>query len=136
MNENSTTSSDNSYHDIVFSYNEKLHIIVYYTIRYFNAIIGIVGNTMTLIILKRLKSLSNGHILMAYLAFTDVLVSCIIPLSTAATLTRFYSDSYGYWKTLCIVKEYVFICTMTGCFTGYIIMSVDRYVLVLIPEQL
>ena len=82
---------------------------------------------MTLIILKRLKSLSHGHILMGHLAFSDVFVSSTMPLSIIITFTRFYSGSSGYWKKHYIVKEYVFICTTAGSMAGYFTMSLDRY---------
>ena len=57
-----------------------LHYVIYSLICSLQGIIGIVGNILTLIIILTLKSRTNVHILMIYLAVADILVSSQFPL--------------------------------------------------------
>ena len=103
-----------------------LQITVYETIRYLQAVIGIIGNVLTLRIIRNLKVTANGHILMSYLAVSDILVSCIVPLGTVTTMTRWSPSSESYWNDLCIVKEYLYTQTMGFSLSYYFVLSTDR----------
>ena len=103
-----------------------LQITVYETIRYLQALIGIIGNALTLRIIKNLKVTANGHIIMSYLAVSDILVSCVVPLGTVTTVTRWSPSSKSYWNDLCIVKEYLYTQTMGFSLSCYFVLSTDR----------
>ena len=54
---------------------EYYRFLGYNIIRILQAITGIIGNTSTLILIKNLKSRTNGHLAMAYLAISDILAA-------------------------------------------------------------
>ncbi len=90
------------------------------------AIIGIIGNVLTLQIIKNLKVRSNGHILMMYLAVADISMCLVSPVVLYEMAEGSIIDAGKYWKELCIVKDYVDICTSVMCVTSYTLLSVDR----------
>ena len=95
-------------------------------IRYLQVIIGIIGNGLTLKIIRNRKVLTNGHILMVYLAISDLFVSCMVPLVTFTDVSRSFKNSWKYWKTLCMVKEYVYKSAAGFSILCYSAVSVDR----------
>lgn len=63
-----------------YQYQRSLiQITIYEIVRYLQAVVGIIGNAWTLRIISNLKVTSNGHIIMSYLAISDILVSCVVP---------------------------------------------------------
>ena len=64
-------------------YNDSLiRFLLYDGIRCLQMLIGIIGNGMTLKIINNLKSLKNGHILIEYMAISDIFVNFMVPLAT------------------------------------------------------
>ena len=103
-----------------------LRYIIYTTVRSLQAVVGIVGNTLSLIIIGTLRSRTNVHILMIYLAVADIMVSCQCPLAMYifACETEVYVMSD--WETLCIIKMCFEIVVTAGCMLSYTILAVDR----------
>ena len=95
-------------------------------VRYLQMIIGIIGNGLTLQIIRNRKVLTKGHILMTYLAISDLFMSCIVPLATYTAVSRSFENSWRYWKTLCIVKEYMYKSASAFSILCYCALSVDR----------
>ena len=58
-----------------------LRLLTLTTMHSLHGIVGIAGNILTLIIIGKLKSRINIHILMIYLAVADIMVSCQFPLA-------------------------------------------------------
>ena len=99
--------------------------LIYFGIRMAQATVGIIGNVMTLIIIFKLKHRVNGHITMVYLAVSDILVSCILPMSY---LRNSSIINENHWKNFCLISEYIYHQTMTYSVASYITTSIDRYV--------
>ena len=95
-------------------------------IRYLEMIIGIIGNGMTLNIIRNRKVLTNGHIFIMYLAIADLFVCSTVPLTTYTALSRSFKHSWRYWKTLCRVKEYILKSAAGFSILCYSTMSVNR----------
>ena len=110
----------------VQSNDSLVRVTVYNGLRCLQLIIGIIGNGMTLKIIKNLKIRTNGHILMGYLAISDILVNCLVPLSAFTSTSRFLMRGYVYYKTICITKEYFYMITSTFSVISYCILAVDR----------
>ena len=104
---NSSCAENSTLNQTLFDLNDA-HFAGYEIIRILQAIIGVTGNIMTLIIIKNLKSRANGHILITYLAVSDILVCCVAPMPVMVYRVK----SLTHWKTLCIIKEYFYISTM------------------------
>ena len=96
---------------------------VYFGIRTVQVIIGIIGNILTLMIISKLKHRVNGHIIMVYLAVSDILVSCMLPMSVLRNSSIIDEKQ---WKTFCIISEYFYVITMTYSVGSYITASIDR----------
>ena len=96
-------------------------------IRTVQVIVGIVGNALTLIIIYNLKHRVNGHIIMMYLAVTDILVCCMFPTTLVTEYAR-YSPVVGdqIWKDICIIQEYFIVVAMACSCLSYLMSSVDR----------
>ena len=99
--------------------------LVYFGIRVVQVTIEIIGNGCTLIIIPKLKKRVNGHIIMFYLAVSDILVCCTLPVSY---LRNSSTIEERYWKNFCIISEYFYIVIMTYSVMSYITASIDRYV--------
>ena len=95
-------------------------------LRYLQVIVGIIGNGLTLHIIRKRRVLTNGHILMVYLTISDLFVSCMVPLVTFTDVSRSFENSWMYWKTLCMVKEYVYKSAAGFSIFCYSAVSVDR----------
>ena len=90
-------------------------------------IIGITGNGLTLHIIRKLKVLNNGHILMTYMAVSHILVNCVVPLAAFSDFIGSLENRSGYnWKTLSLFKDSIYIITIIFSFICYFILSVDR----------
>ena len=123
----SNDSDYNNVNNLQVDYNDSLNRSLFYNgIRCLQMIIGIIGNGMTLHILRKLKVLKNGHILMTYLAFSDILVNCIVPLAAFVSVSRFFNFGIKYWKTICIIKEYFYLTSSGLSVFCYCMLSVDR----------
>lgn len=103
-----------------------VHLTAYVSIRIFLAVAGIVGNSITLILLKRLKHRYNGHILMVYLAVTDIFICALVVLTIPLKIADYLSIEISFHKTLCIVKEDAYITALGLSLASYTLVSVDR----------
>ena len=99
---------------------------VYLGLRLALVIVGLIGNICTLIIIAKLKHRVNGHIIMVYLAVSDILVCCMLPMSYLKMSSTIYER---HWKNFCIISEYFYTATMTYSVISYITASIDRYVM-------
>ena len=91
LGNNSNHSNYNEFEHLESEDTDSLVRSLFYNgIRCLQMIIGIIGNGMTSKILRNLKVLKNGHILMIYLAISDILVNCMVPL---ATFTSVFNDT-------------------------------------------
>ena len=101
--------------------------IAYSLARSCQVYVGIPANITTLIVIKRLRIRLNMHIIMVYMAISDILSSATLPMAiymgaSAAQLISF-SD---HWDTLCITKTYFDMIILLGSFLSYIMLSADR----------
>ena len=101
--------------------------IVYNIIRCCQIAIGIIANALTLLILKRLRHRLNVHILMVYLATSDILVSCMLPVTIYLDASRIELMDFEYfWDKVCIIKEFCEMVVMMICIFSYLFLSFDR----------
>ena len=119
-----------SFADFEYGYKTSLdRFVIYDGIRIIQMIIGIVGNGLTIHIIRNLKDLNNGHILMVYIAVSHILVNCVVPL---ATFTDFIgsleNSSRLHWKTWSLCKDSIYLATSVFSYICYSILSVDRLV--------
>ena len=82
---------------------------------------------MTLVIIQRLRLRLNMHIIMVYMAISDILSSALLPMSiymgaSAAQMITFND----HWDTICIVKTYFDMLSILGTILGYSMLSIDR----------
>ena len=67
------------------------------------------------------------HIIMVYMAISDILSSAILPLSiymgASAVQMITFSD---HWDTICILKSYFDMLSILGTMLGYSMLSFDR----------
>ena len=122
---NSTCAEENQTH----LDDNKTQFLVYFRIRVVQVIVGIVGNICTLIIIAKLKYRVNGHIIMIYLAVSEILVCCMLPMSY---LRNSLIIKEQHWKIFCLVSELLYIFTMLCSVISYITASIDRCQLPLI----
>ena len=101
-------------------------IVSYITIRCAIALVGTIGNILTLIILKNLKQRANGHILMGYLAISDILVSVVYPIEIYIIAVENFLHDWRYWHTICILNEVLVMCAIAAGTLAYVMLSTDR----------
>ena len=102
---------------------------IYGGIRIIQMIIGFVGNGLTIHIIRNLKVLTNGHILMTYMAIAQILVNCVVPLATFADYTGTLENSSKYnWKAVTLCKDCMYFFTFALTWVCYFTLSVDRSV--------
>ena len=101
--------------------------IVYNVARCCQVCVGVPANIMTLLIIKRLRFRLNMHIIMMYMAVSDIVSSATLPIgiymgaSVAQIIT--FND---HWDTVCIVKTYFDMTAFLGSMLSYSMLSVDR----------
>ena len=105
-----------------------LRFTIYSSIRSLEVIFGLLGNILTLVIIKHLRHRSNGHIGMTYLAVSDILTILTYPFTFYTFASETFMDKVLKWATVCIVKEAVLYITTVACIMSYLLLSVDRYV--------
>ena len=112
-----TTGTDNNQSHL------DTQFLIYFGIRVVQAVVGITGNVLTLIVIYKLKHRVNGHIIMVYLAVTDILVCCILPMSYLRNSTIVDEE---HWKNFCAISEYLYSASMIYSSVSYITASIDR----------
>ena len=124
LNHNNQTLSEFENEIDLFNLNRSLNIreIVYLTLRYLQSIVGFIGNVFTLIIIKKLKSVMNGHILMAYLAISDICVCLFAAVSTFTVLSK----GQKYWEEICVVQNALYFQVLMASVLSYLVLSIDR----------
>ena len=125
MNYSCTTQNGTCVDDDLNLNNSKTQFIIYIGIRVAQVTVGIIGNFMTLIIISQLKQRVNGHIIMVYLAVSDILVCCMLPMSY---LRNSSIINEKHWKNFCVISEYLYNLSMSYSVVSYITASIDRYV--------
>ena len=75
--QNATTDQDIG-SDTEIYLKSTMRFSVYTTIRGLEVVIGVIGNILTLIIIKKLRNRSNVHMLIMYLAVCDISVSAYL----------------------------------------------------------
>ena len=124
---NQTLNLSNNASSVQNDFNDtSLRFLFYDGLRCLQMFIGIIGNAATLKVIFNLKVLRNGHILMAYLAVSDILVCSMVPLSTFTAISRTLPDHKNYWKTVCLFKEYFYITASSFSVLCHMILSIDR----------
>ena len=100
--------------------------VLYDGVRIIQMITGIIGNVMTLCIIGKLKVLKNGHILMIYMAVSDILVSCMVPPSIFTSILGTFTNRSAYWETLCMWSDYIYVTVSGSSLISYFLLSGDR----------
>ena len=101
--------------------------IAYFATRCCQIAIGIIANALTLLILKKLRRRLNVHVIMAYLATSDILVSCILPVTIYLDASWIELVDFEYfWDKVCIIKEFSEMVFMMICIFSYLLLSFDR----------
>ena len=101
--------------------------IAYFATRCCQIFVGIIANVLTLLIIKKLRHRLNVHVIMAYLATSDILVSCILPVTIYLDASRIELMDFQYfWDKVCIAKEFSEMVFMIICIFSYILLSFDR----------
>ena len=89
--------------------------------------VGVPANLQTLLIIKRISFRLNMHIIMIYMAVSDIISSATLPMgiymgaSVAQLIT--FTD---HWDTICIIKTYFDMAAFLGSMLSYAMLSVDR----------
>ena len=121
---NESHSNDTNFEN---EYTKSMYHIVFYDgIRILQMIIGIIGNGMTLHIIRNLKALKNEHILMVYTAVSDILVNGIVPVGIFTRVVELFKNRPRYWKTLCVWTDYIYLTANAYSLICYFILAVDR----------
>ena len=122
------SSINTSFSDFEYEYKSSLYrFVIYDGIRILQMIIGIIGNGLTLHIIRNLKVRTNGHILMTYVAVSHILVNCAVPLATFTDFTGLLEiSSRSNWRTLSLCKDFIYLLTSVFSYICYFISSVDR----------
>ncbi len=105
-----------------------LHLIIYICLRVLVSISGIVGNSITLVLLKRLRHRHNAHILLVYLAVTDILVCVMASISIPVTVLDCLKIEHTFHRTFCLVKVNAFYIVLGMSLATYTLVSLDRLV--------
>ena len=101
--------------------------IAYFATRCCQIVIGIIANVLTLLILKKLRRRLNVHVIMAYLATSDILVSCILHVTIYLDASWIELVDFEYfWDKVCIIKEFSEMVFMMICIFSYLLLSFDR----------
>ncbi len=112
------------------------YLSLYFGLRGIQCVVGTTGNVLTLLILWRLKFLSKGHVLMVYLAVSDIMSCLVAPLSGVTTFFRVLKGKSSFWYKLCVVKEGFIVVSTTCSVVCYTVVSLDRWELQVLPHLL
>ena len=95
-----------NYYDYYYEHYEEetTFFIIFNSIRSIQAVFAIIANVMTLIVLGELKYLTNGHVVMVYLAIFDILVGFYYALEGFMSIANRLSHEIPNWNKLCIVR--------------------------------
>ena len=117
-----------NYYDYYYEYyhEETTFFVIFNLIRCIQVIATVVANVVTLIVLGKLNYLTNGHVIMVYLAVFDLLVGFYFALEGFISFAPLLSQEIPHWKTMCMIREFTAI-TLGSCnLITYIMLSVDR----------
>ena len=106
--------------------NSLYRFVIYDGIRILQMIIGIIGNGMTLHIIRNLKVLKNEHILMACVATSLILVNCLVPAAIFLSIIGTFKNRLGYWRSVSLWTDYISLSVGCFAFVSYLVLSVDR----------
>ena len=117
-----------NYYDYYYDYYDDniTFFIIFTAIRCIQVIASIIANVMTLIVLRKLKYLTNGHVIMVYLAVFDLLVGFSFALEGFISFAPRLSQKIPHWNTICMIRLFTAI-TLASCnLITYIMLAVDR----------
>ena len=105
----------------------SVRFLIFSMVRYCQVLVGIPANIMTLLIIKRLHIRLNMHIIMVYMAISDILASATLPIGTyisasAAKMIIFKDE----WDTICVVYSSLINAVFIGVISAYAMLSIDR----------
>ena len=100
---------------------------LYNVLRLCQVLFGIPANIMTLIVINRLRFRLNMHILIVYMALSDISSSATLPLGIYIGASQAQVISFkNHWDTFCILKSYFNMIVIVGSMVSYFMLSVDR----------
>ena len=100
---------------------------LYNILRLCQVLIGIPANIMTLIVINKLRFRLNMHIVMIYMAISDISSSATLPLGIYIGASQAQVISFrNHWDTFCILKSYFDMIVIVGSMVSYFMLSVDR----------
>ena len=101
--------------------------VVYTVARWCQVCIGIPANIMTLLIIKRLRVRLNMHIIMVYMAVSDIFSLTTLPVGTYISASQAQVILFkDHWDNFCILKSYFDMIALTGSMVSYFMLSIDR----------
>ena len=91
------------------------------------ALIGVPANIMTLLIIKRLRVRLNMHVIMVYMAVSDISSSSTLPMGIYIHGSKAQMINFkNFWNTFCIIKIYFDMNVFVGSMLSYYMLSLDR----------
>ena len=122
IQENITNSSNQSVY-----LSSSIRFFAYSVARCCQVCIGVPGNLMTLVIIQRIRFHLNMHVIMKYMAISDILSSATVPLTIymGASVAKMITFN-EHWDTICIVKTYFDLIIFLGSMLSYSMLSFDR----------
>ena len=101
--------------------------VVFTIARWCQVIVGVPANILTLLIIKRLRIRLNMHIIMVYMAVSDISSSATLPMGICIHgSTDQIINFKDLWNTFCIIKVYFDMNVVNGSMLSYYMLSLDR----------
>ena len=120
----SNVTNSSAYNAYLLSFTR---FILYSTARCCQFFIGIPGNIMTLMIVWRLRYRLNMHIIMVYMAVSDILSAVTLPMAIFIHASKIQLVSIDdHWDTLCIARHFFDTVAISACYSYYVVLSLDR----------
>ena len=131
---NSTVKLNESLHSEVLL-NIPLETRVFVGVRMVEAVFGLFGNIMTLVIIvKYLKFSKNPYLLMFNLALNDVLISLAAPITLIAGLYYIFAgNASAVLPHICSIQGLYYTFVIIANFIVFYITTIDRYISIVYP---
>ncbi len=124
---NSTTE------DIYSTHYNPFIMYTFYVVRHLFSVIGLTGNTVILLSIKRMSYIQAGaHILVASLAVSDIVANLMSPLSLVLAHHGQVGSLVG-WRIFCMFKEILSLTWQGGSVYNIFLISFDRFLSVTFP---
>ena len=131
---NSTVKYNESFHSEELL-NIPLETRVFVGVRMVEALFGLFGNIMTLVIIvKYLKFSKNPYLLMFNLALNDVLISLAAPITLIAGLYYIFAgNASAVLPHICSIQGLYYTFVIIANFIVFYITTIDRYISIIYP---